>query len=101
MHRVVGGKQGSVSLDDLLHRLSRQKRDLLAQQVLVLRGRGGEIPALPPPDQGEGIAPEIRQASQGHAGVGIPHQGRQAHQVQQKLRIRLRRQPPLDLCLYL
>ena len=44
----------------------------LAPVVLVLRGRGGEIPALPPPDQGEGIAPEIRQASQGYAGVGIP-----------------------------
>ena len=55
------------------------------------------MPVLPPPDQGEGIEAKRRRAAYGESGVGVPHQGCQALEVQEKFHIALRLQPGFNI----
>ena len=57
-------------------------------------------PSSAVPGEDHGIEPHlICHRVQGHLGVGVPRQGRQTLEVQDKIHLALRGQPALDLCL--
>ena len=98
LHRIVRAEETGEGLLHLFHGMAVHSGDLLPQQIRLALFRRGEVPVSIVPGEHHRVESHlVRHCVQGRLGVGVPYQGHQALEVQDKVHLAFRGQPALDL----